>query len=528
MSTIVTMDTQTYTTRVLIIGGGITGTGLARDLALRGIDCILTEKKDINAGASGANHGLLHSGARYIESDPSTAVECQRESALIKRLAPHCIENTGGLFVAVEGDDENYIADFPHMCARCGISATPLDTALARDLEPNLSQRMIAAFQVDDAAIDPFRLSLDNMAQARQHGVRLLRCMRVVGFDIRHSRIQSTRLSSTRTGKRLSVHADVVVNAAGAWAGVVAALAGRQIGMRYSKGSLLVTHTRLAHRVINRLRKATDADILVPGGTVSILGTTSVRIESPEPFFPEIDEVDQIIADGAAMIPLLNATRFIRAYCGVRPLISTVDNGDDRSVSRGFSLIDHGRTGLDNFVTISGGKLTTYRLMAEKTADLVCERLGVSASCRTAREPLPSSRDARWTEPGAAPGYWLSRNNPDDLLLCECEMVPQSAVDRVNASLQRKHAPTSLTAIGRRTRVGKGPCQGTFCSQRVAAHLYDCGEFAAARGVSELREFLNERWRGQRPLAWDTMLPQYELQEAVHCGIFGLELEPRT
>ena len=99
-------------TQVLIIGGGATGTGLARDLALRGVDCILVEKRDINAGASGGNHGLLHSGARYIASDPAAAVECQQEGQLLKKLAPHCVEQTGGLFVAIQGDDENYIADF--------------------------------------------------------------------------------------------------------------------------------------------------------------------------------------------------------------------------------------------------------------------------------------------------------------------------------------------------------------------------------------------------------------------------------
>ena len=94
-------------TQVLTIGGGATGTGLARELALRGIDSILAEKGDFCAGASGANHGLLHSGARYVGSSPEAARECRRESRLLKQLAPHCVENTGGLFVAVEGDDEN-------------------------------------------------------------------------------------------------------------------------------------------------------------------------------------------------------------------------------------------------------------------------------------------------------------------------------------------------------------------------------------------------------------------------------------
>ena len=83
-------------TQVLIVGGGITGVGVARDLALRGVPCLLVERRDICAGASGANHGLLHSGARYVRSDPAAAVECREENALLKRMAPTASRTPAG------------------------------------------------------------------------------------------------------------------------------------------------------------------------------------------------------------------------------------------------------------------------------------------------------------------------------------------------------------------------------------------------------------------------------------------------
>jgi len=95
----------TLDTEVLIIGGGVTGAGIMRDLALRGIRSVLIDKVDLCAGASGGNHGLLHSGARYVSTDLEAAIECRQENELLKRLAPGCVEATGGLFVAVEGDD---------------------------------------------------------------------------------------------------------------------------------------------------------------------------------------------------------------------------------------------------------------------------------------------------------------------------------------------------------------------------------------------------------------------------------------
>ncbi len=220
-------------------------------------------------------------------------------------------------------------------------------------------------------------------------------------------------------------------------------------------------------------------------------------------------------------------TRFIRAYCGVRPLVSCEDACDDRDVSRGFALIDHGRgetSNIENFVTITGGKLTTYRLMAEKTADLVCRQIGSTTPCRTRTEPLPNMVAARWTEPGLAPRTWMEQERPDDLLLCECEMVPQTVVDDLVQTLNRDGDTPGLKAIGLRSRIGKGPCQGAFCSQRVAAYLYDQEIWQSNRGIFELQAFLRERWRGQGPLLWDISLAQAELLEATHCGIFSLEL----
>jgi glycerol-3-phosphate dehydrogenase len=511
-------------TQVLIIGGGITGAGLARDLTMRGVDCILAEKRDFNAGASGGNHGLLHSGARYVDSDPAAACECQKENRILKQIVPHCIDNVGGLFVAVKGDNENYVADFPLLCRQCGIDAQPLSLDQTVAMEPALSKRLIAAYAVNDAAVDPFRLTLDNIAHAQQLGALLLCYSRVSGFAIRSGRIQGVSVVEEKTNRSIQVEARVVVNAAGAWAGQVAALAGINLPMRFSKGSLLVTQSRLAHRVINRLRKATDADILVPGGTVSILGTTSIRVNSPENIFPEIEEVDFMIDEGSAMLPELSSTRYIRSYCGVRPLVNAGDGNDDRNISRGFTLVDHTEQGVGNFITITGGKLTTYRLMAEKTADLVCRRLHHDAPCLTAQTILPDSRAARWTTAGLAPKEWISAHTPQDQLLCECEMVSQSVLSDLITATKRQYGFPLLTAISRRSRIGKGPCQGTFCSQRVVADLYNRGDYKDRQGIDNLRAFLQERWRGQHPLFWDTALVQAELLEAMYCGMCSLEL----
>ncbi len=439
-------------------------------------------------------------------------------------MARNCIEETGGLFVAVEGDDENYVADFPLLCEKSGIPVEKLDPDDAIEMEPALSKKVIAAYFVQDAAIDPFKLSLENIEEARKLDCTLLRHTRVEDFIIDHNCIRAVRLRNTLTVDLSVIEAEQVINTSGAWAKEIAALAGISFDLTYSKGSLLVTHSRIAERVVNHLRPSANADILVPGGTVSILGTTSVSIDSLDKIFPTVAEIDLIVAGGATMIPVLEKTRFIRAYSGVRPLFGSGTSSDDRQISRSFALLDHAKDGVENFASITGGKLTTYRLMAEKTADLICRRLGIHAPCRTRTEPLPSVLSAGWTQPGLAPKLWMQANGSKEIILCECEMVSRSVIDDLMESIREQPGKPDLESLGVRSRIGKGACQGTFCSIRISSHLYDRGELSDGQGIGGLRSFLNERWRGVRPMLWKESLSQAELQEALHCGLFGLEL----
>lgn len=513
-------------TQVLIIGAGATGTGVARDLALRGVDCILIEQRDVNAGASGGNHGLLHSGGRYVSTDPHAAAECKSEGDILKRIAPQCIEQTGGYFVAVDGDDPAYAAAYPGYCAAAGVPCREVDAAEARRQEPALSDRVFAAYEVEDASVDPFKLSLENLADAVRHGARYQRYTRVLGFDIELGRIVAARVLDERHGREYRIMADQFVIAAGAWSGLIAAMAGSMVDIVYAKGTLLVTQSRMAQRVINRLRSPGDGDILVPGGTVSVLGTTSVRVDSPDNVRPTVSEVDVNINEGSVMVPALADARFIRAYAGVRPLVRFGNGGSDRAASRGFALLDHESDGLRNLVTIAGGKLTTYRLMAERAVDLVCHRMGVTAPCLTAMQAIPPSDEAEWAEPGVLQKQqWWRSHGPDDYLLCECEIVPKSGVDKIIASFRDETDAPRLLAIGLRSRVGKGSCQGAFCGARVTAYMHDSRILNNREGIDGLREFLSARWKGQRPVLWGAQFNQVELKEALYFGLLGLELE---
>lgn len=513
-----------FETEVLIIGGGVTGAGIMRDLALRGIHCILVEKRDLCAGASGGNHGLLHSGSRYVSNDIQSARECREEGVILKKTAAQCIEETGGLFVSVTSDDEEFGHRFPEYCRSTQIDCQEISIAEARTMEPMLSPDLVKIYQVPDATIDPFRLALQNVAHATAlNSSRYIPHCEILRFETTDNTVTSAICRDSRSGQSITIKAHQFVNAGGGWAMNISTMAGcDDVSLLWSKGTLLVSHDRLAARVINRLRPPSDGDILVPGGTVSILGTTSVRTENIDDVRPTVEEVNENVRQGMAMMPILATTRYIRAFSRVRPLIQSAGQDNDRSVARSFSLFDHQQV-RTNFCTITGGKLTTFRLMAEKTADLVAARLGNDEPCTTHTTVLPDAQGCQWTEPGASPRYCYTSKDPDDMILCECEMVPQSAITQVLSSSPGAGKDMNLESIALRTRAGKGSCQGSFCGARITAHLYDTGVYKDTQGLYHMRDFFSERFKGMRSVIWGQQMAQMELAEALHCGLLGLE-----
>ena len=493
---------------VIILGGGITGAGTARDCAMRGLKVLLIEKGDISNGATGRNHGLLHSGARYAVTDRESAEECIRENRTLKAVAPHCVEDTSGLFVTLPEDDLGYQETFVKSCIAAGIEAEVLDPKEAVTLEPSVNQDIIGAVRVPDGAVDPFKLCAANILDARLHGAVILTYHEVCSFIRSGVSVIGVQVRDLKTGETMEFRAPVTVNACGIWGQKMVRMAGAELGMFPAKGSMLIYSRRVNKMAINRCRKPANADILVPGGPVCVIGTTSSRVPSDQCDRPYVtpEEVDELLREGVKLAPVLASTRILRAYAGVRPLVSVDNDPSGRNVSRGFVCIDHEtRDGIGGFVTIAGGKLTSYRLMAEKTADLVCAKLNVVEQCRTAVTllPDPSCKEAREEYNGS--------------LVCECERISEKEL-RDYAS---RDGVDRLSGFRRRSRFGMGVCQGILCACRASVILAD--ETGSAEGASsDLRNFMCERWKGLRPVAWGDTLREVERTQWINSEIIGI------
>jgi len=504
-------------TEVLIIGGGATGVGIARDLSLRGIPSVLIEKGDFASGASGRNHGLLHSGARYAISDPEASRECIAENKILRKIAPQCIEETGGLFISLPEDGLDFQKQFLKSCETIRIQANPLSRDEALELEPELNPDLLGAVQVPDGAIDPFKVVLGNVRDAEGHGAKFLTHTEVNSLLIDKNKIKEVRAKDLIHDEEYFINPSYIVNATGAWANQFLKLAGLHISMALSKGSMLITNQRINQRVTNRCRPPSDGDIIVPNHTVSILGTTSIRSEGVENFEVTFLEVSLLINETSKMIPVLRESRFIRAYAGIRPLFQPEEKGDDRAISRGFMLIDHEkRDGIQNLITITGGKLVTYRLMAEKTSDLVCQKMGTSLPCTTHLKPLPTTLRPSGLK-DRLKKFSQSFSGKGEEILCDCELVGREEVEE---SLKQEKTKV-LQDILHRTRLAKGTCQGGFCVYRLLGVLHDL-KIAEGDSNKILKDFLEERWRGIRPILWGASLKEEELIESIYKGIFNL------
>jgi len=228
---------------------------------------------------------------------------------------------------------------------------------------------------------------------------------------------------------------------------------------------------------------------------------------------------------GERLVPGFRDARALRVWAGVRPLFQDEKAGavsDTRDVSRTHAVVDHReRDGVDGLLTMSGGKLTTLRLMAQDIVDAMCAQLGTVRPCRTHEERPPGNEDG---EPYSL-GSRLQRREltlQDEQLICECELIGRSRLEQTI----RRRGTSNLDDLRRSLRLGMGPCQGGFCIYRATGILHGVERLDGAEAAASLRNFLQERWKGVRPILYGDQLRQARLDDWIFQGLLDVEHLP--
>ncbi len=383
---------------IAIIGGGITGVGIARDAAMRGLSVALIDKGDFGSGTSGRSSRLIHGGLRYLRHGHLGLVrEALRERGLLLRLAPHLVWPTP--FVLPLYQDSHHrplplrvgLAGYDLLAGTLGIGRhRGLSREKVLSAEPQLRpDDLQVGFRYFDAITDDARLTLTVAQSAVRLGAAALNYVEAMGLEMTGGRVAGVNYRDLVGGAEGTVQARAVVSAAGPWTDRVRSLAGGEGVLRPTKGiHVVVPRARLAPNAVVAFGWRGRDLFAIPHGEYTYIGTTDTDHKGdPGGIEADHEDVAYILeAANGTFTTELTMSDAISAWAGVRPLIR--EEGDPSHVSRDFDILD-GPAGL---YTICGGKLTTFRAMAEHLVDHVIEREEFrkrTARCRTAREPLP-------------------------------------------------------------------------------------------------------------------------------------------
>lgn len=393
----------------IIIGAGINGCGIARDAALRGLKVLLVDKGDIAAGTTAWSTRLIHGGLRYLEHGELRLVrESLGERAVLLRIAPHLVKPLP-LLIPFYRD-----AARSSLTIRAGLWLYDLlsfDKALERHRTltrsetltraPGLATQHLrgAALYYDAQVAYAERLALENALAAVAHGAHVVTHARVTRLMTEQERVVGIEFEDVLAGGGYRARAPVVLNAAGPWVDEVAAQVSppsmRMIGG--TKGShIVVAPFASAPRAALYVEARTDRRpfFIIPWNELYLIGTTDVRYAGElDKVTPDEAELDYLLAETNRVLPEAKLTRaaVLYAYAGVRPLAFHAE-GATAAITRRHFIKDH-KAQLNGFVSIVGGKLTTYRELARQTVDLIYRKLARTVPpCLTAQQPLPGAR----------------------------------------------------------------------------------------------------------------------------------------
>ncbi|MBI4502475.1 MAG: glycerol-3-phosphate dehydrogenase [Gemmatimonadetes bacterium] len=396
---------------LLVIGAGSTGAGIARDAAMRGIRTALIDKGDFGSGTSSRSSRLIHGGLRYLELyDWRLVFEASRERRVLLRIAPHLVWPRSFLFPVYHGGRISrwklaaglWLYDALALFRNVKPHRMLGKRALLRS-EPGLRERgLTGGARYFDAQCDDARLALANARSARAYGALVANYTGLDHFELADGQVRGGRVTDVIGGGSFNIRARVVVNATGPWSDAIRALAGEPPVLRRTKGThIVVPRERLGNQEALTLTSPIDGRVMfvVPWGDLSYIGTTDTDWDrDPENVAADANDVVYLLRSANAYFPhaRLQPEDVLSAWAGLRPLLRPADPRLPSAVSREHR-IEISRTGL---ISVLGGKLTTYRSMAEETVNIVLDRLNRAdgrprrVPCRTHREPLPGGEVA--------------------------------------------------------------------------------------------------------------------------------------
>ena len=394
---------------LIVVGGGIMGSGITRDAALRGLDTLLLEKEDFACGTTSRSTRLIHGGLRYLRQFEFKLIrQDMREREILLRIAPHLVFPLRFLIPIEKATDRialpigmllyDLLSFDKSLPGRKHISTNEVI-----NLEPDLDTEGIsgAYFYYDCQVPYTERLCLENVLSAVESGATAFNHARVTGLANTGDSVSGVQVEDAISGEQYQVKTRMVVNATGHWMDDVQKMFGsssRQM-IRRTKGIHLVTRQISNNAIVGSARSDGRLIFVIPWLSYSLIGTTDTDYTGDvDCVYADADDVEYLLAAVQHIFPSLKRDDIFYTEAGLRALV--LNGGKSASdTSRAHKLIDHERIdSLKGYISLLGGKITGYRGISEETVDLACKKLGRKTPCKTAEIPLPGAPIVRREE----------------------------------------------------------------------------------------------------------------------------------
>lgn len=473
---------------ILIVGGGITGAGIARDAAMRGYRVALVDKCDFASGTSSKSSKLVHGGVRYMELfEFSLVAEASRERRTLWNIAPHLVHPLPFVFpVYRDARWPKWMIDVG-MWMYDGLAMfrnfkrhQMLSTRQVEEMIRGIDTRKInGAAYYYDAQVDDARLTLETLRAAHHHGAVVANYVRVDALIKENGRVVGVNAHDVKSGEKIPARARVVVNATGPWCDTL-------LQLDDSTASRRMQPTKGIHILVPRERVGGDSAatfpapdgrlmFLIPWNTFTIIGTTeSEYTDDFDRVYADAHDVDYVLNAANHAFPKANLQKadVVSAYAGLRPLV-TEEGKDVHATSREHQIW----TSESGLVTIAGGKLTTYREMARQLVDLVGKKLRVEFDIASKQKCLTHITPIGERDTNARVGAPMIEGLP-------------YVWDDVKCALKQEMALTITDVLERRTHIlWEARDNGMGVAPQVAKMLADCLDWDKTQREKELRVF---------------------------------------
>jgi glycerol-3-phosphate dehydrogenase len=517
-------DLQKKTFDLIVIGGGIIGTGVARDAALRGLDVLLVEKEDFAYGTTSRSTRLIHGGLRYLRMLEFKLVwQDLHEREVLQHIAPHLV-NRLAFTIPLLRSKPLYRLSLPFGLLLYDILASGkslssrkhLSREKTLELEPALAdvEGLVGSYVFYDCqARNMERLCLENALSAAEKGACVVNHTEATGFIYEQGEVKGIHLRDKINNQDYSARGRIVLNTGGPWAGLVLnKLNSHQQGkLSLTKGVHLLTR-KLSNQALVLFAKSNGRlFFIIPWNNWSLIGTTDTRYSGdPDNVCAEKEDLDYLVTETRHYFPGFKQDDIYYSVAGLRPL---ADSGEKAAsnASRAHRLIDHEKHDqLKGLISILGGKITAYRAIAEETVNLVCKKLELKVACQTAQTPLPGAPALSQEEMvkiavekgmpvqtvvyladiyGSQIYSVLSYADKDPRMVgCIAPEYPGIRAQIKHAVLEEE-ALTVNDFLFRRSLLGLGPTQGQTAVEEIAQEMALLLKWSSVEKQKQIREY---------------------------------------